>query len=113
MRKVEILHTGNPPDIGYFHQFNMNGGAVIELIDGMVHIFPSSYIQFLDSPEDEQRAEFAKAAMSGLLASQKECMYCDKIEGIRPYYSFNEEILARSSMRVADALILELKKQKP
>lgn len=62
--------------------------------------------------EDERRAEFSKAAMQGLLASQKECMFGEKIEGIRTYYSFNEGILARNSVEIADAVISELQKPK-
>ena len=106
MRKVEILHTGNPPDIGYFHQFNTNG-AVVELIDGTFQIIPASYIRFLDSPEDELLHNTANAIIQGL--AQRNGWYWQG-GGI------NENLtgfLPSEYAKMYSELLLELKKQKP
>ena len=105
MRKVRVSHnyqnsSANTSYVGYFHLIE-NGGVTVEKEDGTFCIESSTNIKFLDTPEDEQRAEFAKSAMQGILASN-EC-------GV----GHNPSTASSWAVSIADALISELKKQKP
>jgi hypothetical protein len=97
MRKVEL------PDqkIGYFHHIDSHDDFVIELEDGSICSFDQNYIKFIDKPEYEQLAEFAKAAMQGL------CSSFVNDEADRDEYNY-----AAMSVMIAKATIEELKKQK-
>ena len=78
--------------------------ALIELEDGsMVNVDPS-LIRFIDSPEADQLAEFAKAAMQGLLSNR----------GIINTHSEHSSMwVSEHAVMQAKSLIAELKKQKP
>lgn len=74
--------------------------ALIETTDGMMVNVCPSLIRFVDKPEDEQLAEFAKAAMQGLCGS----FISDEAD--RDEYNY-----AEMSVMIAKATIAELKKQ--
>lgn len=74
--------------------------AIIEKEDGSMMEMHPSLIRFVDKPEDEQLAEFAKAAMQGL------CSSFVNDEADRDEYNY-----AAMSVMIAKATIEELKKQ--
>lgn len=76
--------------------------ALIETADGLMANVHPSLIRFVDSPEDERLAEFAKAAMQGLCGSF-----------INDLTDRDEYNYAAMSVMIAKATITELKKQKP
>ena len=88
---------------GTFHDFMYNFGphgepyANIEHNGEMVHVETENF-KFVDSPEVEQRSEFAKAAMQGIMSSN-ECNI-----------GHNPKTVAEWAVSIADALISELKK---
>lgn len=72
--------------------------CLVEYSDGSMNYERFYDLMFIDTPEDEQRAEFAKAAMQGYISSGSN-------------YKMAE--LINLSILCADELIAELKKQKP
>ena len=78
--------------------------ALIELEDGSMANADPSLIRFIDSPENEQLAEFAKAAMQGLLANTVLVQRYSG-QGIRRWISEHAILQAKS-------MINELNKQK-
>jgi len=66
------------------------------------------YEDDLNTVEDEQRAEFAKAAMQGMISNSTYTSNISKANADEFV-----KILTIESIEVADALISELKKQKP
>jgi len=99
MRKVKIIETG---EVGYFHQFDMHECVIIELEDGTMCNRHYLDIQFIDSTENEQLAEFAKTAMHGIISNAAFSNLKSK-----PYD------IAFLAIVMAKELISELKKQKP
>jgi len=89
----------------------LNTGGIAFLCqreDGSVFNVQDIHVQFIDSPRDEQRAEFAKAAMQGMISNST---YTSNIA--KTNAGEFVKILTMESVEVADALIAELKKQKP
>ncbi len=104
---------------GLFHGFfqnaieNNDGGvetfteALIEIEDGsIVNVYPP-YIRFIDKPEEkpeaEQLAEFAKAAMQGLLSNQ------DLVERLEQNGELFHDLVC-DSISLANIMIAELNK---
>lgn len=56
---------------GYFHGLSTLDGSPIALIesDGQIFYRRVGHFKFVESPETDQLAEFAKAAMQGMLAN--------------------------------------------
>lgn len=87
---------------GVFHAFMLNHGpsgepyALIES-NGEMNEVDARHIRFSDTPEAEQRSEFAKAAMQGL-TSRYDSLHWEDGE------------FARVAVNLADALISRLKK---
>jgi hypothetical protein len=96
---TEMVH------VGYFHGFltNQYGEQIghIEHEGEMLQVF-TSHFKFVDSPEDEQLAEFAKAAMQGMLSNSAFSNLRSKPKDI-----------SAMSITMAKDTIAELKKQKP
>lgn len=104
--------------IGWFHGFSngytsCNDGslvkyncpvAFIECEDGKIITRDPTLIRFVDSPEDEQLTEFAKAGMVGLLANTVLVKW-HSTEEMRSWISEHAILQAKS-------MIDELKKQK-
>lgn len=79
--------------------------ALIETAEGFVISVHPGSIRFVDSPDVEQRAEFAKAAMQGILATNAEYLFGNTNVPVPCE-------VARQAVMNADALIAELKNQK-
>ena len=78
--------------------------ALIEIEDGSVVNVDPSLIRFVDSPEDEQLTEFAKAAMQGMLANSM------LVTG--PSAEVTRRWVSERAVLQAKSMINELNKQK-
>jgi hypothetical protein len=103
IEKEGLFHGFFPTTIenndGTFGNFTT---ALVEVEDGQIVSLDPEHISFIDSPEDEQLAEFAKAAIQGL------CSSFVNDEADRDEYNY-----AAMSVMIAKATISELKKHKP
>jgi len=95
--------------IGSNHEIAYCTVAIIEDEEGKILQLNTGVIRFIDNPEDGQRAEFAKAAMQGIISNES------WVNNARIADDFDEykDRVAAASCELADALISELKKQKP
>jgi hypothetical protein len=87
---------------GVFHSWfdtPQNAIAIIEC-DGIIDLISIEHFKFIDTPEDEKRAEFAKAAMQGMLSNRLR----ENVTGWK-LQDYVEE-----SVKAADLLIDELNK---
>ena len=85
---------------GWLHGFTNSGSAIIETMEKKVEFHAATDLEFVDSPEDEQLAEFAKAAMQGMLSNSD-------------FSKFQSNSLASMAIATSKDTIAELKKQKP
>ena len=103
--------------IGWFHGFGHNyttcndgslvnyTNAIVECEDGEIITIDPIRIRFVDSPEADQLAEFAKAAMQGLLSNQ------DLVERLEQNGELFHDLVC-DSISLANIMIAELNKQK-
>ena len=78
--------------------------ALIETENGRIVSVDPSFIRFVDSPEIDQLAEFAKAAMQGLLSNT---------EIINHFDGGHVLWISKNAVFQAKSMIAELNKQKP
>ena len=104
MRKVKILSTN---EVGYFHQFDMQNAAVIELENGTTKTIWAGDVQFIDSPEDRHIEDVAKAILQGL--AQRNGWYWQG-GGSRENL---DGFLSSDFAKMYDEIISEFKKSKP
>ena len=82
--------------------------ALIETEDGRIVSVDPSFIRFVDKPETEQLAEFAKAAMQGILSNES---WVNNARIADDFDEFKSRV-ATASCELAKSMIAELNKQK-
>jgi len=112
MRKVKYTDYtfSNPLDpedgtpvekIGYFHGLDSNTQrGTIEKDNGSIEPMHINTFQFIDAPESEQRAEFAKAALAGVPS---------RFQNAQGEWEYrNPSNIAKNAISIADAIIEQL-----
>lgn len=91
---------------GYFHGLSVVDGSPIALIESDEQIFYRrvDHFKFVESPEADQLAEFAKAAMQGILTNSGIIDIHDEESG---------RLVSEHAIMQAKSLIAELNKHEP